>query len=146
MVIKELNTLSGQAAKDLLTLMAVLDSTVPVTVEDLQAAVRDPGTHLFVAVEETEAPEGRILGTASLCVTHHPLGRKGGIEDVVVSPDAQGKHIGRRLMEHIIDYARRELSPIELHLTSRPSREAANRLYQAIGFRQHQTNVYKLEL
>ena len=146
MVIKELNALSGQAAQELLSLMAVLDSTVPVTEEDLQAAVRDPGTHLFVAVEETESPEGRILGTATFCVTHHPLGRKGGIEDVVVSPAAQGKHIGRRLMEHIIDYARRELSPIELHLTSRPSREAANRLYQAIGFRQHQTNVYKLEL
>ena len=27
-----------------------------------------------------------------------------------------------------------------------PSREKANLLYQALGFRQHQTNVYKLSL
>ena len=48
-------------------------------------------------------------------------------------------------MEHIIEYAR-GLAPIELHLTSRPSREKANLLYQALGFRQHVTNVYKLSL
>jgi ribosomal protein S18 acetylase RimI-like enzyme len=31
-------------------------------------------------------------------------------------------------------------------LTSRPSREAANRLYQRAGFKPRETNVYRLEL
>jgi ribosomal protein S18 acetylase RimI-like enzyme len=31
-------------------------------------------------------------------------------------------------------------------LTSRPSREAANRLYQRIGFERRETNVYRYNL
>ena len=123
----------------MLALMKVLDPEVAVTEASLRAAAECASTHLFAAVDG-----GRIIGTASLCVTHHPLGRKGGIEDVVVSPEARGRHIGRLLMEHIVDYARCELAPVELHLTSRPSREKANLLYQAIGFKRHETNVYKL--
>ena len=140
MEIIELNTLKEQDIQDLLDLMEVLDGSVKVTPEILKAAAQAPETHLFAAVED-----GRIIGTASLCITRHPLGLKGGIEDVVVSPEARGRHIGRKLMEHIIEYAR-GLAPIELHLTSRPSREKANLLYQALGFRQHVTNVYKLSL
>ena len=140
MEIIELNTLREQDIQDLLGLMEVLDSSIKVTPEILKSASECPETHLFAAVEE-----GRIIGCASLCITHHPLGQKGGIEDVVVSPEARGRHIGRKLMEHIIEYAR-GIAPIELHLTSRPAREKANLLYQALGFRQHQTNVYKLSL
>jgi ribosomal protein S18 acetylase RimI-like enzyme len=33
-----------------------------------------------------------------------------------------------------------------IDLTSRPSREAANRLYQREGFEQRDTNVYRLTL
>ena len=140
MEIIELNTLKEQDIQDLLSLMEVLDGSIIVTPEILKAAAEAPETHLFAAVEE-----GRIIGTASFCITHHPLGLKGGIEDVVVSPEARGRHIGRKLMEHIIEYAR-TLAPVELHLTSRPAREKANLLYQALGFRQYETNVYKLSL
>lgn len=140
MEIIELNTLKEQDIQDLLGLMEVLDSSIKVSPQILKVAAEAPETHLFAAVED-----GRIIGTASLCITRHPLGLKGGIEDVVVSPEARGRHIGRKLMEHIIEYAR-GLAPIELHLTSRPSRENANLLYQALGFRQHVTNVYKLSL
>ena len=140
MEIIELNQLKEQDIQDLLGLMEVLDGSVKVTPQILKAAAEAPETHLFAAVEE-----GRIVGTASRCITRQPLGREGGIEDVVVSPEARGRHIGRKLMEHIIEYAR-GLAPIELHLTSRPSREKANLLYQALGFRQHVTNVYKLSL
>ena len=140
MEIIELNSLTPTQAADLLSLMEVLDPAIPVTADDLQAAAACPSTHLVAAVED-----GRIIGCASLCITRHPLGLKGGIEDVVVSPEARGRHIGRQLMEHIIGFAR-GLAPIELHLTSRPSREKANLLYQKIGFLRYDTNVYKLKL
>lgn len=139
MEIIQLHSISNSQADDLLALMEVLDNTVPVTPEVLSAAAECPSTYLFAAVED-----GHILGCASLCITRHPLGLKGGVEDVVVSPAARGRHIGRQLMEHIIAFAREELSPIELHLTSRPSREKANLLYQSIGFQKHNTNVYKM--
>ncbi len=49
-------------------------------------------------------------------------------------------------MEHVIDYARRELGDVEQHLTSNPRREAANNLYRSVGFQQRETNVYNLEI
>lgn len=122
-------------------MMKALNATLPVSPAMLEEAAQSPDTHLFAAVED-----GRILGTASLCVTHSPTGAKGGVEDVVVSPAARGRHIGRLLMEHIIGYARINLSPIQLHLTSRPVRENANLLYQSVGFKRYETNVYKLIL
>ena len=137
-MIQELKILSQQNIKDLLGLMKELDPEKVVTAQMLKAAVAD--AHVFAAMED-----GRILGCATLCVTKHPLGLKGWIEDVVVSSACRGRGLGRQLVEHIIDYAR-GLAPMELCLTSRPSREAGNKLYKAIGFNPYQTNVYKLKL
>ena len=142
MNIIELNTLSPGQVSDLISLMKELNPDIPVTPEMLRDTVEDAGTRFFVAI----APDGRIVGTACLCISHSPTGRKGGIEDVVVSSDVRGQGLGRRLVEHIISYARENLSPIVLHLTSRPERVAANRLYQALGFQPYDTNVYKLPL
>ena len=138
MKIIELQSLSDSNIEDLLGLMKELDSEKTVTAEMLQAAVA--GAHIFAAEEG-----GRILGCATFCITEHPLGRKGWIEDVVVSSACRGQGLGRQLVEHIIEYAR-GLAPIELCLTSRPAREAANKLYKAVGFNPYQTNVYKLKL
>lgn len=140
-IIELTSPLSTQQVADLLELMPELDPEISVTADMLQAAVADSSTHQFAAVED-----GHIIGTASLCVSHSPTGRKGGIEDVIVSSACRGRHIGRMLMEHIIDYARKNLAPIVLHLTSRPSRESANRLYQAVGFQPYETNVYKFQI
>ena len=140
-IIELTKPLTALQVADLLALMPELDPEITFTADMLQAAVADPSTHQFAAVED-----GHIVGTASLCVSHSPTGRKGGIEDVVVSSAFRGRHIGRLLMEHIIDYARKDLAPIVLHLTSRPFRESANRLYQAVGFRPYDTNVYKFPI
>ena len=141
MNITELRSLTPENIEDLLGLMRELNPELHITPQMLKMAAEDPATHFFAAIED-----GRIVGTASLCVSHTPTGRKGGIEDVVVSSKERGKHLGRALMEHIIGFAREKLSPIQLHLTSRPSREKANLLYQAVGFNRYETNVYKLEL
>lgn len=54
--------------------------------------------------------------------------------------------IGRGLMEHIIDFARRELTSVDLHLTSRPEQVAANELYLKMGFGRKGTNVYRMRV
>ena len=141
MEILELTTLTDQQAADLLDLMTQLNPELQISRQMLLDAAQDPSTHLFAAIDE-----GRIVGTASLCVSHSPTGTKGGIEDVVVHSSYRGRHLGRQLIQHLMDYAARECSPIVLHLTSRPEREAANKLYQALGFRPYETNVYKLPL
>ena len=107
----------------------------------LRAAVESPATHLFAAVDE-----GRIVGCASLCVFASPTGLKASVEDVVVSSAMRGRHLGRALMEHILSFARTELAPVEIHLTSRPHRVAANALYLSLGFSRKETNVYILKI
>ena len=92
------------------------------------------------------SPSPRILGVATLCVYESPTGRKASVEDVVVSQACRGQHIGKRLMEHIITFARTNLADIDLCLTSRPHRVAANNLYRSLGFQPKETNVYKMPI
>ena len=70
----------------------------------------------------------------------------GQSEDVVVASAYRGRGIGRTLLQRILDFAGSKLSPIDPHLTSNPSRVEANALYQALGFEQRETNVYKMSL
>ena len=142
MKILELQTLTPSQTADLLDLMHELAPTIAVTGEMLEQAAEAPGTHLFAAVGDDE----QILGCASLCVFDSPTGRKASIEDVVVSSRARRQGIGRALMDHIIGYALRELAPIDLHLTSRPERVAANEMYKRMGFEKRETNVYRMLL
>ena len=142
MKIIEIHTLTPSQTADLLDLMHELAPTIAVTGEMLEQAAEAPGTHLFAAVGD----EGRIIGCASLCVFHSPTGRKASIEDVVVSSGSRRQEIGRALMDHIIGYALRELAPIDLHLTSRPERVAANEMYKRMGFEKRVTNVYRMLL
>ena len=147
MKIVELNTLTDGQVERLQELMRQLDAEIGVTPEMLRDAAASPATHLFAAVEEPAATDSAaILGCASLCVFASPTGRKATIEDVVVDAGQRGRHIGRALIEHIIGYARTRLAPVEIHLTSRPHRVAANALYKAIGFKQKETNVYILHI
>jgi ribosomal protein S18 acetylase RimI-like enzyme len=44
-----------------------------------------------------------------------------------------------------IEHARKN-GAVTVDLTSRPSREAANRLYQRIGFTARETNIYRYSL
>ena len=142
MEIVELKSLTAGRTADLLALMSELDSELTVTADMLRAAVESPATHLFAAVDEA----GHIVGSASLCVFASPMGLKATVEDVVVSTAFRGRHLGRALMEHILSFARTELSPVEVHLTSRPHRVAANALYLSLGFSRKETNVYILKI
>ncbi len=142
MEIVELQSLTDSQTADLLTLMHELDPDIPVTAERVRRAVTAPGTHFFAALEE----DGRVIGCASLCLFYSPTGRKASIEDVVVLSSCRGQGIGRALMERLIAFAGRELAPIDLQLTSRPARVAANELYRSLGFEKRETNAYRLSL
>ena len=138
----ELCTLTDSQIADLLGLMKELNPVIPVTALQQQRSVGAPGTRIFIA----ENDEKHIVGCATLCVYESPTGRKASVEDVVVSSAYRGQGIGRTLLQRIIDFAGSKLSPIDLHLTSNPSRVEANALYQALGFKQRETNVYQMSL
>jgi ribosomal protein S18 acetylase RimI-like enzyme len=67
------------------------------------------------------------------------------IEDVVVDESARGRGVGEALNREALDRAR-GLGAKTVDLTSRPSREAANRLYQRLGFEPRETNIYRYSL
>lgn len=138
--IVELNTLKDTQVQEVIALMGELDPTIEVTEEMVRRTVEAPGTHFFAVVDGEH-----VVGCASLCVFESPTGRKASIEDVVVASTYRGKHLGKQLMEHVIDYAM-TLAPINLQLTSRPERAEANRLYQSLGFQRRETNAYRMEI
>jgi ribosomal protein S18 acetylase RimI-like enzyme len=98
-------------------------------------------TSLFVARDE----QGAIVGMLIMAVYNISTGLRVWIEDVVVDEKARGKGVGEALCNKAIEEAR-EIGAKTIELTSRPSREAANRLYQRLGFQRRETNVYRLTL
>lgn len=89
--------------------------------------------------------EGRIVGSLTLATFRIPTGVRAWIEDVVVDEQARGHGVGEALNRAALDLARAE-GAITVELTSRPSREAANRLYLRMGFVVRDTNVYRYTL
>ena len=135
----------NQASDELLSAMHALvpqlsQSASPMSFAELSEVVSSPGTTFFVARDETG-----IHGTLTLIVFRIPTGVRAWIEDVIVDAGARGAGVGEALTNAAIDRAR-ELGVTSIDLTSRPSREAANRLYQRIGFVQRVTNVYRFSL
>lgn len=106
----------------------------------LQHIVDHEATTLFLA-----RLDGRIVGSLTLAVFPIPTGVRAWIEDVVVDESARGHGVGEALNRSALDHAR-NLGAITVELTSRPSREAANRLYTRMGFVTRETNVYRYEL
>lgn len=114
-------------------------SSPPPSRELLTDLVEGADTAVFLA-----RVDGAIVGTLTLAFYRIPTGVKAWIEDVVVDDAARGHGVGRLMNDAALDEARRRGAK-NVSLTSRPSREAANRLYQRIGFKQRDTNVYRYD-
>ena len=115
-----------------------LSSSAPVpTRQELNEIVASPATTLLVARED-----GRIIGMLTVAIFRIPTGLRAWIEDVAVDEVARGKGVGERLSREALRIAA-DRGARTVELTSRPSREAANRLYQRIGFERRETNVYR---
>ena len=119
-------------------LIPQLSSSSPApSAEQLRELVSSPDTVLFLA-----RVDGPILGSLTLAFYRIPTGLKAWIEDVVVDGEARGHGVGAELNLAALVEARARGAK-DVSLTSRPSREAANRLYQRIGFHARDTNVYR---
>ena len=63
----------------------------------------------------------------------------------MVDETARGQGVAEALNRVAIERAR-ATGAVSVDLTSRPSREAANRLYKRIGFEARETNVYRYSI
>jgi ribosomal protein S18 acetylase RimI-like enzyme len=109
---------------------------------DLQALVSFPGSTLLVA---RESATGAIIASATLSLLRTPTGVHARLEDVVVDGAARGRGVGEALTKEVLRLAKVSGADY-IALTSNPKREAANRLYQRVGFKKWETNVYRMNL
>lgn len=112
-------------------------SSPPPTADELSAIVDSPDSVLYLA-----RIDDRIVGSLTLAFYRIPTGVKAWIEDVVVLDAARGQGVGEALNRAAIAEAAHRGAK-NVSLTSRSSREAANRLYQRLGFVSYETNLYR---
>ncbi len=115
-------------------------SSAPISAQELEEIIESDTTVLFAARSGQE-----IVGLLTLAIFRIPTGVRAWIEDVVVDNQARGGGVGDALNRAALAEAERRGAKT-VDLTSRPSREAANRLYQRLGFKQRDTNVYRYDL
>ena len=121
-------------------LLPQLSSSAPApTSAELDEIATSPATVLLVA-----RLDGRIVGSLTLALFRIPTGMRAWIEDVVVDEAARGHGVGDALNRAALEIAA-ERGARTVDLTSRPSREAANRLYRRLGFQARETNVYRFD-
>ena len=106
-----------------------------------KSLLKSRNVHFFIA----ELDNKQIVGMLTIGTYDIPTGTKAWIEDVVVDESHRGKGFGEELMFFVVNYSK-TLGASAVSLTSRPSRVAANKLYQKIGFKQYETNIYKYPL
>ena len=105
---------------------------------ELQEIVDSASSVLLVARDGADA----LVGSLTLALFRVPTGLRAWIEDVVVDESARGAGAGEALVAAALERAR-AAGARSVDLTSRPTREAANRLYARMGFELRTTNVYR---
>jgi ribosomal protein S18 acetylase RimI-like enzyme len=114
------------------------DSAIVPGQTELEEIVSSPASRLLVA----RAEDGGILGMLTLVLFRIPTGMRAWIEDVVVDETARRRGVGEALTQAALRTAK-EAGARTVDLTSRPNREAANRLYSRLGFEPRDTTVYR---
>ena len=112
---------------------------IPPTRDELRKLIESESSTLLVAREPNE--NDPIVGSLSLTIYRVPTGLRSMIEDVIVDENMRRHGIGEALVRYAIELAR-EAGASGVSLTSNPQREAANQLYQAMGFELRKTNPY----
>jgi ribosomal protein S18 acetylase RimI-like enzyme len=139
--ITQATTVSDELVAAFARLVPQLSSSAQApTRAELEAIVESPATTILLAEDD----EGALIGSLTLALFRTPTGTRAWIEDVIVDESARGQGAGEALVAEAIRLAA-EAGARTVDLTSRPSRDAANALYEKIGFCMRETNVYRYD-
>lgn len=119
-------------------LLQLTKSAQPLSMKRLQQIADTTHIHLFIVLDELK----EVCGMATLTVDPLLTGTKAWIEDVVIDSRYRGRGYAGKLIS-VLKQTAVEQGASSVNLTSKPAREAANRLYRKCGFVQRETNVYK---
>ncbi|TGQ44007.1 MULTISPECIES: GNAT family N-acetyltransferase [unclassified Mesorhizobium] len=136
--IEAVSTLTPWLAHSMIALIHQLSSSASgPRNEDLESIIKSPATTLLIA-----RTDQTLQGMLTLAIFRVPTGVRSIIEDVIVDERHRGLGIASALVREALAQAK-TAGARTVDLTSRPSREAANRLYLKLGFEKRQTNVYR---
>jgi ribosomal protein S18 acetylase RimI-like enzyme len=125
-------------------LIPQLSQTAAVPTPDVIRQIVEADTNTVLIARDLRN-NALIVGTLTLVVFRIPTGIRAWIEDVVVDETMRGRGVGEVLSREAIRRAAAS-GALTVDLTSRPSRDAANRLYQRLGFTRRDSNVYRYTL
>lgn len=141
--IEQIKTHSSQLLEALNKLLNQLDNTAdPLTEKAIKYMINSPSNRLFVA---RKMDNKEIVGMLTMIVFRIPFAKKGLLEDIVVDKEHRKKGIGTTLITAAVNQARKE-GVNYLDFTSRSTRMEANNLYQSLGFKKRETNIYRILL
>ena len=141
--IEQLKTFSSEFTVAINKLLKQLDDTASLLTEvDVKGMIDSSANYLFVA---RGLDNKEIVGMLTMIAFRIPFAKKGLLEDFVVDKEYRGKGIGTKLITAAIKKARK-VGVVYLDFTSRPTRVAANNLYQSLGFKKRNTNIYRIIL
>ena len=136
--VEVLDKVTDEAVEAFARLLPQLSSSAPpLDRAALEQVVGAPATTILVA-----RSGDTISGTLSLVMFPIPTGVRAWIEDVIVDQAARGQGIGEALTVQALRLAE-AAGARTVDLTSRPSREAAGRLYERVGFQARSTRLYR---
>ncbi|MFF5294447.1 GNAT family N-acetyltransferase [Paractinoplanes globisporus] len=137
--VEVLRDVTDEVVKAFGRLLPQLSRSAPaLDAEALRRLVSREGNRVLVA-----RVDGEIVGTLTLVAMLIPTGVRMWIEDVVVDSAARGQGVGAELTNEAVRLARAD-GARTIDLTSRPSRVAANRLYERLGFQVRDSKVFRL--
>jgi GNAT superfamily N-acetyltransferase len=110
--------------------------------ERLRRLLADPAVTVLVAKDGDE-----IVGTTTVIVYTTPYWIKARLDEVVVDAAARGRGVGEALVKASLDVGRRRGAQVaELQSGKGPARAAAHRLYERMGFKIRETDVFRIDL
>jgi ribosomal protein S18 acetylase RimI-like enzyme len=105
--------------------------------EDIQEALGNDN-FFFLVAREGQNLEDRIVGVATIFFQRNLARWIAEIHDVVVDEGSRGQGTGEELVRALLSigetFSKERNTNVKVYLTSRPSRVAANKLYQKLGF------------
>ena len=123
-------------------LIPQLSQRKPPSLDELTSLIDSRSIVLTARFPDSSSP---VVGSGTLAVFLVPTGLRGHIEDVVVDQSARGNGVGQAIVSELLAKAR-ELGIEGVSLTCNPTREAANKMYEKMGFQRRETNVYWYDL
>jgi ribosomal protein S18 acetylase RimI-like enzyme len=114
-------------------------SAAPPGPAELETIAESPASTVLLA-----RSDGVITGTMTLVMFPIPTGVRAWIEDVVVDAASRGQGTAEAMMREALRIAG-GAGAKTVDLTSRPSRAAAGRLYERLGFTLRDTRLYRYQ-